>query len=99
NLAAYVGEYVLIRYNPNDMAEIRVFYRDEFLCTAICPEIADYSIDIKDIQHARRQRRKHLKQNIASTNNTELNKKKKNYGYSHQETTKNDKKLKRYRND
>ncbi|GAB5856780.1 hypothetical protein JMUB7552_27180 [Staphylococcus aureus] len=53
NLAAYVGEYVLIRYNPNDMAEIRVFYRDEFLCTAICPEIADYSIDIKDIQHAR----------------------------------------------
>ncbi|GAB5881222.1 hypothetical protein JMUB7530_27820 [Staphylococcus aureus] len=36
NLAAYVGEYVLIRYNPNDMAEIRVFYRDEFLCTAIC---------------------------------------------------------------
>lgn len=72
NLAAYVGEYVLIRYNPNDMAEIRVFYRDEFLCTAICPEIADYSIDIKDIQHARSQRRKHLKQNIASPSTTEL---------------------------
>jgi len=63
NLAAYVGEYVLIRYNPNDMAEIRVFYRDEFLCTAISPDLADYSIDIKDIQHARNQRRKHLKQN------------------------------------
>ncbi|EGQ3225755.1 DDE-type integrase/transposase/recombinase [Staphylococcus pseudintermedius] len=99
NLAAYVGEYVLIRYNPNDMAEIRVFYRDEFLCTAICPEIADYSIDIKDIQHARSQRRKHLKQNIASPSTTELIKEEKNCGYSPQETTKNVKKLKRYRND
>ncbi|WP_242426062.1 LysM peptidoglycan-binding domain-containing protein, partial [Staphylococcus aureus] len=35
-------------------------------------EIADYSIDIKDIQHARSQRRKHLKQNIASPSTTEL---------------------------
>ncbi|MDN8837090.1 Mu transposase C-terminal domain-containing protein, partial [Staphylococcus aureus] len=35
NLEAYVGVFVLIRYNPNDMADIRVFYRDEFLCTAI----------------------------------------------------------------
>ena len=26
----YVGEYVLIRYNPNDMVKY-VFYRDEFL--------------------------------------------------------------------
>ncbi|MGT2557799.1 Mu transposase C-terminal domain-containing protein, partial [Staphylococcus haemolyticus] len=99
NLAAYVGEYVLIRYNPNDMAEIRVFYRDEFLCTAISPDLADYSIDIKDIQHARSQRRKHLKQNIASPSTTDLIKEEKNYGYSPQETTKNIKKLKRYRND
>ena len=30
NLAAYVGEYVLIRYNPNDMAEIRVFIEMNF---------------------------------------------------------------------
>lgn len=48
------------------------FYRDEFLCTAISPDLADYSIDIKDIQHARSQRRKHLKQNIASPSTTDL---------------------------
>ncbi len=30
NLEAYVGEYVLIRYNPNDMAEIRVFIEMNF---------------------------------------------------------------------
>ena len=34
-----------------------VFYRDEFLCTAISPDLADYSIDIKDIQHARSQKK------------------------------------------
>lgn len=48
------------------------FYRDEFLCTAISPDLADYSIDIKEIQHARSQRRKHLKQNIASPSTTDL---------------------------
>ena len=66
-----------------------VFYRDEFLCTTISPDLGDYSIDIKDIQHARSQRRKHLKQNIASPSTTDLIKEEKNYGYSPQETTKN----------
>jgi putative transposase len=32
-LASYVGELVTIRYNPRDMAEIRVFYQDKFLCS------------------------------------------------------------------
>lgn len=31
-LAAYVREEVMLRYDPRDMAEIRVFYRDRFLC-------------------------------------------------------------------
>jgi hypothetical protein len=31
-LAAYVGEEVTIRFDPRDMGEIRVFYRDRFLC-------------------------------------------------------------------
>ena len=35
NLAAYVGETVIIRYDPRDIAEIRVFYKDQYLCTAI----------------------------------------------------------------
>lgn len=99
NLVAYVGEYVLIRYNPNDMAEIRVFYRNEFLCTAVSPDIAGYSIDIKDIQHARSQRRKYLKQNANSPSTTDLIKEEKNQSYSPQEIDKNVKKLKRYRND
>ena len=39
-LAAYVGEEVLLRYDPRDMAEIRVFYNDRFLCRAVCQELA-----------------------------------------------------------
>src|SRR5262249_26792692 len=35
-LAAYVGEEVLLRYDPRDMAEIRIFHEDRFLYHAIC---------------------------------------------------------------
>jgi len=37
-LAVYVGEPVTIRYDPRDLAEIRVFHRDRFLCRAINQE-------------------------------------------------------------
>ena len=36
-LAAYVGEEVQIRYDPLDLAELRVFFEDRFVCRAICP--------------------------------------------------------------
>lgn len=64
NLAAYVGETVLIRYDPRDLAEIRVFYRDYYLCTAISPEIADYTVDLKEIVAARNQVRKNLEREL-----------------------------------
>lgn len=63
-LAAYVGEEVLIRYDPQDMAEIRVFYRDTFLCRAICPDLADQTISLKEIIQARNQRRRQLKSGL-----------------------------------
>jgi putative transposase len=31
-LASYVGEEVMLRYDPRDMAEIRLFYQNRFLC-------------------------------------------------------------------
>lgn len=39
-LAAYVREEVVIRYDPADLAEIRVFHQGRFLCRAICAELA-----------------------------------------------------------
>jgi putative transposase len=64
NLAAYIGETVIIRYDPRDIAEIRVFYQDKYLCTAISPEISDYQVDLKDIVSARNKVRKNLNKQI-----------------------------------
>lgn len=63
-LAAYVGESVTIRYDPRDLAEIRVFHGEAFLCRAICPELAGQTIALKDITAARNARRRALRQGI-----------------------------------
>jgi putative transposase len=60
-LAAYVGEAVTIRYDPRDLAELRVYHRDRFLCRAICPELAGQTIALKDLIRARTERRRALR--------------------------------------
>lgn len=64
-LAAYVGETVEIRYDPRDMAEIRVYYQHTFLCRAICQELAGETISLKAIQQARNQRRRQVREQVA----------------------------------
>jgi putative transposase len=63
-LAAFVGETVTIRYNPGDLAEVRVFRDDRFVCRAICPELAGETVGLKDIARARRERQHQLSQAI-----------------------------------
>jgi len=63
-LAAYVGESVTIRYDPRDIGEIRVFYRNSFLCRAINPEQAGQNITLKDVQAARSAYRRQLRSAI-----------------------------------
>ncbi len=63
-LAAYVGENVTIRYDPRDLAEIRVFYRERFLCRAICAELAGQQISLKEVIQARTQQRKRVREGI-----------------------------------
>ncbi|MFI0609573.1 MAG: Mu transposase C-terminal domain-containing protein [Anaerolineae bacterium] len=65
-LAAYVGEPVVIRYDPRDLTEIRVFHKDRFLCRAICPELADQSVGLKEITAARKQRLRQLRGHLKS---------------------------------
>jgi putative transposase len=60
-LAAYVGEPVTIRYDPRDIAEIRVFHRNRFLCRAINPEHAGRTVTLKDMQTARARHRRSLR--------------------------------------
>jgi putative transposase len=59
-LAAYVGEEVTIRYDPRDLAELRVYFGDSFLCRAINPELAGETVALTDIVRARNQRRRQL---------------------------------------
>lgn len=65
-LAAYVREEVVIRYDPADLAEIRVFHAGRFLCRAICAELAGETIGLKELVAARNQRRRVLRQEVAA---------------------------------
>lgn len=59
-LAGFIGQPVTIRYDPRDLAEIRVFHDGAFICRAICPDLADLTISLADVIAARRQRRRDL---------------------------------------
>ncbi|RSZ61174.1 transposase [Corynebacterium hylobatis] len=63
-LAAYVKEPVVIRYDPRDISEIKVFHHDQYICTAVDPDHAAATVSLKDIQAARRTRRRQLREQI-----------------------------------
>ena len=63
-LAAFVGEQAMIRYDPRDLAEIRVYVEGEFICSAICQDIEDLVVGIKDIRKARQKIRRELRGKI-----------------------------------
>ncbi len=63
-LAGFVGEAVTIRYDPADMAEIRVFQGERFLCRAICQELSGETVSFKEIVAARVERRRVLQATI-----------------------------------
>ena len=60
-LAPYVGETVTLRFDPRDMAEIRVFYKDRFLCRAVCAQLAGATVPLREILRARNQQRRELR--------------------------------------
>ena len=63
-LAGFIGQKVLIRYDPRDMAEIHIFYQGVFLCRAISQDLESCTISLKEIISARNQRKKELRDNI-----------------------------------
>ena len=63
-LAAYVGEDVTVRYDPRDLGEVRVFHDNTFLCRAIAPERSSETVSFTDLQAARNQQRRALKQQL-----------------------------------
>lgn len=63
-LAAYVGEHVIVRYDPADIAEIRIFHRDAYLCKAVDPTHERSTVSLKEIQEARASRKRELRGQI-----------------------------------
>ncbi|MCB0597417.1 MAG: DDE-type integrase/transposase/recombinase [Lewinellaceae bacterium] len=63
-LAAFVGEQVTVRYDPRDLAEIRVYLDGEFICPAICQDIAGQVVSLKEIKKARQKVKRGLRKEI-----------------------------------
>ena len=63
-LASYVNEDIVIRYDPSDITEIRVFYKNKYLCRPVCQELANHKIGLKEIEKARNERKKELNKKI-----------------------------------
>ena len=55
---------MIIRYDPRDLALIRVYHQGRFLCRAICNELAGKSVSLKDIVQARNVRRRELSKEL-----------------------------------
>ncbi|MDQ0822491.1 hypothetical protein QFZ79_000229 [Arthrobacter sp. V4I6] len=63
-LAAYVREPVIVRCDPRDITEIRVFHKNQFICRAVDPDHETSTLTLKDIQGARSARRRELRGQI-----------------------------------
>src|SRR5690348_17738872 len=48
-------------FDPRDMAEIRVFHGDRFLCQAGCPELAGATVPLREVLRARNRCRRELR--------------------------------------
>lgn len=69
-LAACVGETVGLRYDPRDMAKVRLFHQGKFVCRGICPELAGKTVALRDIKQARDQRHRDLRQLLRNRRET-----------------------------
>ena len=55
-----------VRYDPRDLAEIRVYHHGGFLCRAVSQDIATFTVSLKDLEAARNQRRRELRQHLTA---------------------------------
>ena len=59
-----MGEEVLLRYDPRDVAEVRVFHEGRFLCRAVCQELAGETVPLREVIRARERRRRELRRTL-----------------------------------
>lgn len=64
NLIAYIGESIIIHFDPNDLSEIWVYEQNQLICKAVCEEFQDQSITYEELKKLRTNRKKGLRQEI-----------------------------------
>jgi len=60
----YVGDAITIRYDPRDLAEIRVFHHVQFFCWPLSEEHPGTVVPLRCVQSARRAHRRALRTTI-----------------------------------
>ena len=63
-VAGYGGAAVVIRYDPRDLAAIRVLHEDRCICRAVCDELGGQPIRLRDVIRARQHRQRHWHEHI-----------------------------------
>ncbi len=61
-LGPFVGEDVVIRYDPRDIGEIRVYHEGVFLCRAVCAELSEGSYSYKEVKEMNSRSRRILRE-------------------------------------
>nr|WP_245336230.1 MULTISPECIES: Mu transposase C-terminal domain-containing protein [unclassified Staphylococcus] len=99
-LIAYITEDVFIRYDPNDISEVRVYLNNQFLCIAYCNELENQSVGIKEIERARINNKRTLGKSIVNTKQVVKNMQNEKLSKQNSKSyTKKKSKLKRYKYD
>jgi putative transposase len=63
-LSGYIGEDVIIRFDPRDLAQIHVYSKNLLICRATCYELSGKTISLKEVRQARNHETKIQKQRL-----------------------------------
>jgi putative transposase len=60
----YIGEYVTVRYDPRDLAQVHVYSNNSLICKASCAELSGKKVTLKEVQQARNHEAKLQRQKL-----------------------------------
>ena len=63
-LSGYIGEDVIIRFDPRDLAQIHVYSKNSLICRATCYELSGKTVSLKEVRQARNHETKIQKQQL-----------------------------------
>jgi putative transposase len=65
-LADYIGQKILVRYDTRDISEIVVYHQNQFLCTATAPELTGLKISLKEWHALQGRQRKSVRTAVSA---------------------------------